>query len=229
MISVHAVELRADEIERLGRLAENPGPMVTWENAVARMVDLKNIMDEKEMDMNGKKGNLGKFMILSGVCGAAAVIGGDSSLSTLGLGGWLVVMWLFLFLKIRSLYKDRIHSIIVRLIIGYFLVAITGSVFFGIGRSIENLDFFGKLIPVIAAVVSFLIINSNKMKKSGAYNRAKIEFQAAEREEQAAWDQIDKVALVLLPEGYRSSAAAAAAYQRLRNGCRTMEKALDLQ
>ncbi len=230
MISINAVELRADEIERLGRLAENPGPLVNWENAVARMVDAKHLADEKEMEMNGKKGFLGKFFLASAIASVIILFGllTGSDLPIVGLAVWLIFFYVIIFLKIRSLYKDRINSIVLRLIIGYFALALPGAVFMTIGQALDNMDVFGKLVPVICAVVSGLMIKSNKMKKSGAWNRAKIAFEAAEREEQAAWDQIDKVALVLLPEGYRSSQAAAAAYNRLKNGCRTMEKALGL-
>lgn len=231
MISVHAVELRADEIERLGRLAASPGPLTNWENAVARMVDAKHLADEKEMEMNGKKGFLAKFFIVSAIASVVILFGllFDNGFDMLGVGAWLLFFYILIFLKLRSLYKDKISNIILRLIVGYFALAVPGAIFMTIGRSMEDMDFFGRMIPVICAVVAGLMIKSNKMKKSGAWNRAKIAFQAAEREEQAAWDEIDKVALVLLPEGYRSSQAAATAYNRLKNGCRTMEKALGMQ
>ncbi len=230
MIGIHQVELRADEIERLGRLAANPGPLTNWENAVARMVDAKHLADEKEMEMNGKKGLLGKFFLVSAIASVIILFGliTDNGFDMLGVGAWLFFFYIIIFLKLRSLYKDRINNIILRLIVGYFALAIPGAVFMTIGRTLDDMDFFGRMIPVIAAVVSGLLIKSNKMKKSGAWNRAKIAFQAAEREEQAAWDQIDKVALVLLPEGQRSSQVAQLAYTRLKNGCRTMEKALGM-
>ncbi|MCR4585537.1 MAG: hypothetical protein K5686_07390 [Lachnospiraceae bacterium] len=231
MISIHEVELRADEIERLGRLAANPGPLTNWENSVSRMVETKRLADEKEMEMNGKKGFLGKFFIAS-VIASVLILFGLITGSDMAMGGvavWLIFFYIILFLKIRSLYKDKISSIIIRLIIGYFVLALPAALFVGIGRAMEDMGAFGMLIPVIAAVVSGLLIQSNKMKKSGAWNRAKIAFQAAERDEQAAWDELDKTALVLLPEGYRSSQAAAAAYNRLRSGCRTMADALGLQ
>ena len=230
MISVHAVELNSEEKERLRKL---PEPLFKWENAVANMAELKQIADDKELDMKGRKGYLAWLFRVSAIASVIIVLSGfsDDGLSEVAQVIWLLFLGVSVFLGVRSLYKDRIRSLILRAIIGYFLImglAGIGSMIGVIAATAVMTSSPLKVFPIIATVITGLIINSRRMKKKGAYNKAKADLQIAERNEQAAWDELDKLALVLLPEGYRTSKAAATAYERIMNGRRTINDALEL-